>query len=84
MTQRSVYRNTAIYFLTGIMGLAICYMLLWAIPYLMIELAMVGIVCLAIWSVKRVTAQKRYSHLTLLIDQTRLERLREMHRLGDG
>jgi hypothetical protein len=84
MTQRGDYWRTASYFLLGIMALATCYLLLWAIPYLVIELAMFGMVCLAIWSVKRVSGQRRLNRLALHIDQYRLERLREMHRLGDG
>lgn len=85
MTQRSDYWRTGTRFLVIVALLGLCYQLFSIHSILTLELMFVILAGLGAWLIKSFHLQPaKLNPPYLLLDNEKLERLRELHRRGDG
>ncbi len=81
MTQRSDYWPTAVRFLIAMTVLAAFYLLCRTLPSVMLASALTGLIG---WQIRGVLVQGRPTKIPVKLEKGELERLRDLHRRGDG
>lgn len=89
MSQDSDYVGTGTRFLLAVIVASMGMLVFMALPLWALIPVLVGLSWGAGWLMRRIYEQNHkkrpaYALVTLEVDENRLERLRELHRLGDG